>query len=440
MINKILTNRNQVRIFEQGLDHYQSYLFRDRINSLLKNSNLVFLRLVNITTGETMKAEFRKIYKSVISKFGINTAFYFGELVNKWEHYGKSFHHSTEWINRNTGLGNKTQIRVREELVKANLITVEYDDKFINFTVNMKMLEKSPEFRMASLSVINTFNRRVALYLSDLQDSYTFNEGSHFYSKVASIKTRTTLSKRTQRECKNILIEAGLVKAVKVGRLTYFSVNEESISELDNKCYEERVTKRAQEIIAKEKKCVVTGSLLIKENNSYYNRLIWMNTDGNYQKYDKRHLFRPAKEHIYSSKGNKKLIVETKGWKIRPLVCYDLRFPVWSKNTFTDIYEYDCLIYIANWPKHKNYHWKSLLIARAIENQSYIIGVNRIGIDGNKVPFSGYSMVINPKGKIISKTKSDTESIETIELSKYKMENYRKQFTVALDWDKFKII
>jgi len=199
-----------------------------------------------------MKAEFRKIYKSVISKFGINTAFYFGELVNKWEHYGKSFHHSTEWINRNTGLGNKTQIRVREELVKANLITVEYDDKFINFTVNMKMLEKSPEFRMASLSVINTFNRRVALYLSDLQDSYTFNEGSHFYSKVASIKTRTTLSKRTQRECKNILIEAGLVKAVKVGRLTYFSVNEESISELDNKCYEERVTKRAQEIIAKE--------------------------------------------------------------------------------------------------------------------------------------------------------------------------------------------
>jgi predicted amidohydrolase len=192
--------------------------------------------------------------------------------------------------------------------------------------------------------------------------------------------------------------------------------------------------------IAKEKKCVVTGSLLIKENNSYYNRLIWMNTDGNYQKYDKRHLFRPAKEHIYSSKGNKKLIVETKGWKIRPLVCYDLRFPVWSKNTFTDIYEYDCLIYIANWPKHKNYHWKSLLIARAIENQSYIIGVNRIGIDGNKVPFSGYSMVINPKGKIISKTKSDTESIETIELSKYKMENYRKQFTVALDWDKFKII
>lgn len=196
---------------------------------------------------------------------------------------------------------------------------------------------------------------------------------------------------------------------------------------------------------AAEKNCVVTGSLVIKEDGKYYNRLIWMLPDGKYEVYDKRHLFRMAKEQNTYTIGNKRIIVNLKGWKICPLVCYDLRFPVWSRNVPLNTEGspndnvYDCLIYVANWPEVRNHPWKQLLLARAIENQVYVVGINRVGKDGNGVPHTGDSAVINAKGIIISKTKANEESVETVSLSAKELEDFRKVFPVALDADKFSI-
>jgi|SRR6185312_9626268 len=187
--------------------------------------------------------------------------------------------------------------------------------------------------------------------------------------------------------------------------------------------------------MAAEKKCVVTGSLIIKEENKFYNRLIWMSQDGMFEVYDKRHLFRMGEENNTYTAGKKKIIVSLKGWKICPLVCYDLRFPVWSRSTG----DYDCLIYVANWPEVRSYPWKQLLIARAIENQAYVVGVNRIGKDGNGMSHSGDSAVMNAKGIIISKTRANEESVETVTLSYKELEEFRKVFPVGLDADKFKL-
>jgi omega-amidase len=188
---------------------------------------------------------------------------------------------------------------------------------------------------------------------------------------------------------------------------------------------------------AKEKNCVITGSFIAEENGNYFNRMVWMKPDGTFSIYDKRHLFRMGDEHNHYSFGKSKLVVELKGWKICPLVCYDLRFPVWSRSVKS---EYDVLIYAANWPERRNHHWKTLLLARAIENQSYVIGVNRIGDDGNAISHSGDSTVIDPRGMIISKTKANEESIETVTLNYSELVEYRKAFPAALDADSFKII
>jgi predicted amidohydrolase len=190
--------------------------------------------------------------------------------------------------------------------------------------------------------------------------------------------------------------------------------------------------------MATEKKCVITGSLIIKEDGHFYNRLVWMKPDGTNEKYDKRHLFRMGTENNTYTAGNKKIIVDLKGWKICPLVCYDLRFPVWSRQSSSENL-YDCLVYVANWPEVRSYPWKQLLIARAIENQCYVIGVNRVGEDGNDMEHSGDSAVINAKGQIISKTKTVEESIETVVLSYKELEDFRKVFPVAMDADKFRI-
>ena len=187
---------------------------------------------------------------------------------------------------------------------------------------------------------------------------------------------------------------------------------------------------------AKEKNCCITGSLIIKENNNSYNRLVWAYPDGSLEFYDKRHLFRMANEQHYYSPGNKKIIVEYKGWKICPLVCYDLRFPVWSRNVKN---EYDLLIYIANWPERRNHAWKSLLIARALENLSYVAGVNRIENDGNDVCYSGDSVVINYKGETLSAIKSNEESIETISISHKELIEFRNSFPAFMDADTFTI-
>lgn len=185
----------------------------------------------------------------------------------------------------------------------------------------------------------------------------------------------------------------------------------------------------------------LVGSLMVKENGSFYNRLIWMQPDGRYQYYDKRHLFRMAGEHQHYSAGSSRLVIQYKGWKICPLVCYDLRFPVWARNRLIQQeYDYDCLIYIANWPDKRSQAWKSLLLARAIENQCYVIGVNRIGADGNQIQYSGDSAVIDYLGEKLSKTERFGDRIETVVLRKDALDDFRKSFPALLDADQFKLI
>lgn len=191
---------------------------------------------------------------------------------------------------------------------------------------------------------------------------------------------------------------------------------------------------------ASVKNCAVCGSVITQVNGRFFNRFYWVEPDGQYKTYDKRHLFSLGGEDKHFTAGEKQLIIHFKGWKIKPLVCYDLRFPVWAKNTYkSGVYEYDLLIYVANWPTARNHAWKSLLVARAIENQSYTIGVNRIGLDGRGTKHAGSSAVIEPKGEWISEEVQNQESIQTIELSAQDMNDYRKKFTVGLDWDQFQI-
>jgi len=184
----------------------------------------------------------------------------------------------------------------------------------------------------------------------------------------------------------------------------------------------------------------ITGSLIIREDKRFYNRLIWMRPDGSYDCYDKRHLFSLAGEDEKFSQGKEQLIVEIKGWKIMPMICYDLRFPVWSKNRMEgDKYMYDCVLYMANWPSTRNHAWKSLLVARAIENLSYSIGVNRIGIDGTGKDYTGDSAVIDPLGHHVVVAVPSQEAVLTATLSVDLLRDIRKKIPFGMDWDGFEI-
>jgi len=212
---------------------------------------------------------------------------------------------------------------------------------------------------------------------------------------------------------------------------TGFSMNSKSLAEkTDGKSLKWLIN------LAKEKQSAIIASLIIEENKQFFNRLYFVLPNGDLQFYNKRHLFRMANEHNYYSPGTEELIVNYKGWRIKPLVCYDLRFPVWARNKNN----YDLLIYVANWPERRNEPWKILLKARAIENQSYVVGVNRVGTDGNNVVFSGDSAVINPKGEVISKTKAHEESVETIEISLSELNDFKEKFPAYIDADNFEII
>ncbi len=188
--------------------------------------------------------------------------------------------------------------------------------------------------------------------------------------------------------------------------------------------------------IAATKKIILTGSLIIKEENKYYNRLIWMLPTGQYWHYDKRHLFAFANEHQHYTAGNKRLIAQVKGWKINLQVCYDLRFPVWARQANAE--EYDILLYVANWPERRSHAWKTLLTARAIENQSYVIAVNRVGNDGNNIYHSGNSLVIDALGNELYH-KADAEDVFTITLQKENLQETRNKFPFLKDADGFKI-
>lgn len=195
--------------------------------------------------------------------------------------------------------------------------------------------------------------------------------------------------------------------------------------------------------ISAEKKIILTGSIIIAENGNYYNRLVWMLPNGHMGLYDKKHLFAYANEDKHYTPGNKRLIASVKGWKINLLVCYDLRFPVWSRQSYkpeeNTVLEYDVLIYIANWPERRSHMWKTLLQARAIENQCFCIGLNRVGTDGNGNYYSGDSMVVNPLGEVLYH-KAHDEDIYTITLQKEELEKIREKMPFWKDADSFKIL
>lgn len=181
--------------------------------------------------------------------------------------------------------------------------------------------------------------------------------------------------------------------------------------------------------------CVITGSLIVAEDGRCYNRLVWMKPDGTSLHYDKRHLFRMAEENSYFEAGQNRIQVFLKGWKICPLICYDLRFPVWSRNYML---EYDFLLFVANWPERRELHWRTLLPARAIENQAYVAGLNRVGQDGNGLKYNGNSMVVSPRGEHLGVALNGEEILQ-IELDYLALQQYRKEFPAYKDADDFEI-
>ncbi len=192
--------------------------------------------------------------------------------------------------------------------------------------------------------------------------------------------------------------------------------------------------------IAQKTLAVVTGSVILQQNNNYYNALVWMKPNGLYSLYLKKHLFSVSNEDKYMTSGKEKIIEDILGWKICPLICYDLRFPVWSKNTYKDgKYEYDVLVYVANWPQARAHVFRKLLQARAIENLAYAVGVNRVGTDGNKLYYSGNSAVIDFKGNYMHEIKSEKEDVIISYLDYKQLDSFRKNFNVGADWDNFTI-
>ncbi len=196
--------------------------------------------------------------------------------------------------------------------------------------------------------------------------------------------------------------------------------------------------------MAKQYRKILTGSMIAEENGQHYNRLIWMLPNGQFYHYDKRHLFAYADEEKHYTSGNKRLIVQVNGWKICLLICYDLRFPVWARqppqsSSKEGIAPYDVLIYVANWPQRRSHAWKTLLTARAIENQCYVVGANRIGEDGKGIQYSGDSMIISPLGEILWQ-QSNEAVVHTHTLHYQEVEDVRKQFPFLQDADNFLII
>lgn len=196
--------------------------------------------------------------------------------------------------------------------------------------------------------------------------------------------------------------------------------------------------------IASNRRIILTGSFMVKEGAHYFNRLVWMLPNGQYGHYDKRHLFAFAGEDEQYTPGSKRFIASVKGWRVLLLICYDLRFPVWSRQAMSanangDRYpEYDLIVYVANWPERRSHAWKTLLQARAIENQCYVVGVNRVGEDGNGIDHSGDSMLVDPMGTVVA-TASGQEWIHTQTIHKDQLEEVRRNLPFLSDADSFHI-
>lgn len=204
--------------------------------------------------------------------------------------------------------------------------------------------------------------------------------------------------------------------------------------------------------MAARKKIILTGSLIIEEEGQFFNRLIWMLPNGQHGVYDKRHRFAYAGEDEQYTPGHRRLIASVNGWRVNLLVCYDLRFPVWSRQQMQSppdgagsspaprplSPEYDLLVYVANWPERRSHAWKTLLQARAIENQVYVVGVNRVGNDGNNIYHSGDSMVVNPLGEVLYHAPKE-ESVFTCTLQPEKLDEVRTRLPFWKDADQFRI-
>ncbi|WP_179333692.1 amidohydrolase [Winogradskyella costae] len=187
--------------------------------------------------------------------------------------------------------------------------------------------------------------------------------------------------------------------------------------------------------LAKEKDAAIMGSLVISENNNFYNRMVCVEPSGVITTYDKRHTFTLAGEHKVYTAGTEKVIFNYKGWKICPLVCYDLRFPVWARN----VENYDLLIYVANWPKVRIKAWDALLQARAIENMTYCIGVNRVGLDGNNHEYSGHSVVYDVLGNRMDNLSENEAATAIVVLEKESLTKYREKLNFLNDRDSFSL-
>lgn len=193
---------------------------------------------------------------------------------------------------------------------------------------------------------------------------------------------------------------------------------------------------------AQKLNAAITGSVQIRDGDKVFNRMLWVTPDGGVQFYDKRHLFRMANEHERYSAGKDKVFIEYKGWRICLQVCYDLRFPVYSRNRFNNskanAYDYDVMIFVANWPSPRHFAWQTLLKARAIENQAYVVGVNRVGTDGNNLNYLGGSAVLGFLGNTLVESGAEPQ-MQTASISYTELQEFRERFPVHMDADSFEI-
>ncbi len=187
--------------------------------------------------------------------------------------------------------------------------------------------------------------------------------------------------------------------------------------------------------MAQKKQCALIGSITIEEDGNYYNRAYFVEETGTYHVYDKRHLFSMAGENVAFTNGNKSGKLSYKGWNINLFICYDLRFPVWSRNDGSR----DLYIYVANWPEARINAWETLLCARAIENQCYVVGVNRVGKDGNDIQYNGRSLAFDPKGIQLGASSDYKEEVVNVSLNMADLKEFREKFPVANDADSFEL-
>ncbi|GAB2980372.1 amidohydrolase [Mucilaginibacter puniceus] len=251
----------------------------------------------------------------------------------------------------------------------------------------------------------------------------TLYQGYLFWEKIDKNLQNIALRLSAIREKTDLIILPEMFN-------TGFTMNAEKLGEPMN-----GKTMQWMQKIAMQYNCVVTGSLIITDKGKHYNRLIWMLPDGNFKHYDKRHLFGLGKEDDTYTAGKKKLIVELKGWKICPVICYDLRFPVWLRNVNQT---YDLLIVVANWPERRSLAWRTLIPARAVENQCYVIGVNRVGHDGNEIYHSGDSTCIDPNGNVVY-YKRDEDDVYTFPIMADEIAYARRAFPFLKDADQFEL-